>query len=131
MSFCAAGTSRTVPQATDGIDLVEDFPLLVGDSQLLRCLDGPPELAGPNLQICQFVLVYELAQGTGELGAETLHHLQGQRLSGERTTPSRAQNLPACPGERVPSLPRGGLPCCGGSLRADTSRWSASARGCS
>lgn len=59
---------QIVRQLTDSINLVEDFPLFVRDSQFLRCLDGSSQLACPDLQICQLVLSYEVAQGVGELG---------------------------------------------------------------
>lgn len=57
-------------QDTDGVNLVEYLPLLVGDSKFLGCLDGPSQLARPHLQIRQIVLVDELFQRMSELRLE-------------------------------------------------------------
>lgn len=54
-------------QGTDSIYLIKYLPLFVGDSQFLRCLDCPSQLARPHLQIWQIVLVDKIFQGVGEL----------------------------------------------------------------
>lgn len=54
-------------QGTDSVDLVEDLPLLVRNSQLFCSLYGSPQLARPHLQIWQLVLLDEVPQDVGEL----------------------------------------------------------------
>lgn len=52
---------------THGVDLVEYFPLLVRDAQLLRRLDGASELTGPHLQVWDLLGFQEPTQGFRKL----------------------------------------------------------------
>lgn len=52
---------------THSINLVERLPLLVGEPQGLRGLDGAFQLTGPHAEVLQILLFNELAQGIGEL----------------------------------------------------------------
>lgn len=63
----AEGSSR---HFTHSIDLVENLPLLVRDPQGLGRLDRPFQLAGPHLQINNFLLLDELLQRLRELEEE-------------------------------------------------------------
>lgn len=51
-----------MPQCTYSINLVEDLPLLVGNPQLLCCLNGASQLAGPNFQVGQFMFLNKTLQ---------------------------------------------------------------------
>lgn len=59
--------SPVVQRRTYSVDLIQDLPLLVGNSQLLCRLDGASQLAGPNLQVRQVVLLNESLQCRREL----------------------------------------------------------------
>lgn len=49
------------------VNLIEDFPLLIGDTQRLGCLDRPLHLARPDLQILDVLVADELSQMLGKL----------------------------------------------------------------
>ena len=50
------------PPCTYGVYFVQDLPLFVRHAQLLRGLDGSPQLAGPHLQVGQVVLLNKAMQ---------------------------------------------------------------------
>lgn len=52
---------------THSINLVECLPLLIGEPQRLRGLDGALQLACPHTEVLQILLLHKLAQGIGEL----------------------------------------------------------------
>lgn len=47
---------------THSVYLVQGLPLFVRDAQMLGGLDGAAQLAAPNLQIFQLLLLHELSQ---------------------------------------------------------------------
>ena len=53
--------------ATHSIDLIEGLPLLVRDSQVFGGLDAAAQLAGPDLQVLQLLLLHKPSQGAGKL----------------------------------------------------------------
>lgn len=53
---------------THSIDLVEGFPLFIGDPQGLGRLDGAFHVAGPNFQLPDPLAADEFGQGLGVLG---------------------------------------------------------------
>lgn len=52
---------------THGVYFIQSLPLLIRHAQLLCGLDAAAQLAGPNLQILQLLLLHEPSQGTWEL----------------------------------------------------------------
>lgn len=75
---CQASPQQHGP-GTHSIDLVECLPLLVGEPQGLRGLNGTFQLAGPHTEVLQILFFYELAQGIGELrgwGRQRSHKLR-------------------------------------------------------
>lgn len=49
------------------VNLVEDLPLLIRDTQRLGCLDRPLHLARPDLQVLDVLVIDELSQVLGKL----------------------------------------------------------------
>lgn len=47
---------------THSIDLIQGLPLLVWDPQMLGGLDAAAQLAGPDLQVLQLLLLHEAGQ---------------------------------------------------------------------
>lgn len=57
----------TVLSDTHSIYLIEGLPLFVRDSHVLGCLDAATQLAGPDLQIFQLLLLHKPSQSCWEL----------------------------------------------------------------
>lgn len=70
-SQCMCVSSLITHQRTYSIYFIEDLPLLVGNSQLLCCLDGTSQLARPDFQVWQMVLFHKTLQSCRELKKNT------------------------------------------------------------
>ncbi len=122
---------------THSVYLVESLPLFVRDSQVLCGLDAAAQLAGPDLQILQLLLLHKASQGGRKLqqGGNSVQHLKFINLVILLTTCFHGSVwrlfVPVCPAARGLRRRPAAPPGCRCSLRADTGRWFGAGRGCS